>query len=282
MIDTIKNAFTKGDLAALRAKLLHSTSWSQHNTKAFGEDKLQGVVLNWLKLAGQCEVKNTLSISQGEQQVISLALQPENSNSSIAYTLWLETNGNVIKSVNAIVDTVQLSLATDKASEQVIQSLPKPDAFVLQDYDQQDHLQSELAVPSNVAKLSAEHKTVLDAWWSIWSKAQLAAIADVYQDSASISLPGSLNSATPADLFNYALAKFSKVTRAFAQLEQVVVEGEQVAVKWYLDGDENGQRIRAPFITLLTIENGKITAEQTNCDIFAFINRFNQSELFNG
>lgn len=282
MLHTLVNAFTKGDLAELKSKLLHSTCWAQHNAKSYGADKLQAIPVNWLKLAGACSVKNSAVVNQGDHQVINLVLRPEGADNSINYTFWLETNGQVVKSIDAVVDTMQLAFATNQATETVTQALPQPDAFVLQDYDQQDHLQDELATPANVAGLSGDLANQLNTWWAIWSSAQLSGIEQVYAENAEISLPGSALTNTPVELFNYVLNKYSQLTRVFCQIEKVAVDANNVAVKWFLDGDENGKRIRAPFITLLTLEQGKIVADNTTSDILAHINRFPDSELFNG
>jgi hypothetical protein len=281
MLNTFINTFTKGDLADLKSKLLHSTCWAQHNAKAFGEDKLQSIPLNWLTLAGRCNVESSKSINDGNQQVINLRLMPESGKNLINYTFWLKTNGKVIKSVDAIIDTMQLAFSTNQSIDEVKQKLPQPDAFVIQDYDQQDHLQNELAKPSNIASLDDEMAKVLDTWWSIWSQAQLSAIEVIYQKNAEINVPESSTSISPVSLFNFVLAKFNRLTRSFCQLESVAIEDKQVALKWFLDGDENGKKIRAPFITLLTIDNDKISEEITTTDILAYINRFTESSLFN-
>ncbi len=281
MLNTFINTFTNGDLAALKSKLLHSTCWAQHNAKAFGEDKLQSIPLHWLTLAGRCSVESSQNITDGNQQVINLRLMPESGNNLINYTFWLQTNGKVIKSVDAVIDTMQLAFSTNQNTDKVKQKLPQPDAFVIQDYDQQDHLQNELAKPSNITSLDDEMANVLDTWWSIWSQAQLSAIENIYHKSAEINVPASSTNISPDSLFNFVLAKFNRLTRSFCQLESVVVEGNQVALKWFLDGDENGKKIRAPFITILTITNDSISEEITTTDILAYINRFPESSLFN-
>jgi hypothetical protein len=281
MLNTLINTFTKGDLVGLKSKLLHSTCWAQHNAKAFGEDKLQSIPLNWLTLAGRCKVESSKSITDGKHQVINLSLLPESGQNRVNYTFWLETNGQVIKSVNAVVDTMQLAFSRNQTPDKIKQQLPQPDAFVIQDYDQQDHLQDEIAKPSNIASLDNSMAKALDTWWSIWSKAQLSAINDIYQPNAEIILPAAIKSAGLDELFNFVLDKFNRLTRNFCQLETIAIEGNKVALKWFLDGDENGSKIRAPFMTILTLDNGKIIEEITTSDILAYINRFPESALFN-
>lgn len=280
MLNSLVNAFTQGDLSGLNSKLLHSTCWSQHNTKAYGEDQLKSIPLNWLTLAGRCQLITSNSVSANNYSVINLQLGLQNTKQPVNYTFWLETNGQVIKSVEAMLDTKQLALANNQPIEQVSQALPSPDTFVLQDYDQQDHLQEEFAKPSNVAQLSEQQATLLDNWWEIWSKAQLASIDSVYHPNADIQLPGLLAVTDKNRLFDFVLNKFSNLSRAFAQIERVVVEDNNIAIKWFLDGDEKGQRIRAPFISMLTIDDNQIKAELTTTDILAYAKRFSQSELF--
>lgn len=282
MIETLIKAFTTGDIAELKSKLLHSTCWSQHNAKAYGQDKLQGQVLNWLALTGRCQVLNQTCLRQGEHSVVHLTLQPQHSEKTVDYRFWIETNGDVIKSVYAIVDTLQLAFATSQTTDVIMQELPQPDAFVLQDYDQQDHLQNDLAKPSNIGQLSHEQASLLDAWWAIWSEAQLANIDTLYQANAKIALPGATSNGNKQEFFDFVLNKHSGLTRVFCQLEQVIVDGDQVAVKWFMDGDEKGQRIRVPFITLLTLNQGKISVDQTSSDILAHVKRFQESMYFNG
>lgn len=281
MLNSLINAFTQGNLSGLTSKLLHSTCWSQHNTKAYGEDQLKSIPLNWLTLAGRCQLIMSNSICANKQTVINLQLALQNTEQPVNYTFWLETNGQVIKSIEAMLDTKQLVLASNKSIEQVIRALPCPDTFVLQDYDQQDHLQEEFAKPSNVGQLSEQQAILLDNWWEIWSKAQLASIDSIYLSNADIQLPGLMVSTDRNGLFDFVLSKFSHLSRAFAQIERVVVEDNKVAIKWFLDGDEKGQRIRAPFISMLIIDNNQIKAELTTTDILAYTKRFSESELFN-
>lgn len=280
MLDTLINAFTKGDLIGFKSKLLHSTSWSQHNSKAYGADKLQRIVTHWLQLAGRCEVKSSFNLLEDENQVISLELAPIGSSETVTYSLWLETNGQVIKSVNAYVDTVQLANVNQQELETVLSALPEPDAFVLPDYDQQDHLQNELAVPSKVCVTQEDLSKLLDKWWTVWSNAQLSEIENIYSEGATVNLSNNVNHGSPSQLFDFVLSKYTRLTRVFAQLELVAVEGDKVAIKWYLDGDDNGERVRAPFLTTLIVRDSKIHSETTVCDILAYKKRFSQSKLF--
>jgi hypothetical protein len=70
------------------------------------------------------------------------------------------------------------------------------------------------------------------------------------------------------------------LTRIFTQLEDIAIDGQDVAIKWFLDGDEGDDKIRLPFITLLKIENNRITVDTTICDILAFNKNFSASRVF--
>lgn len=280
MLEIIINAFTKGNLVGLKSKLLHSTSWAQHNVKAYGENKLQRIIVDWLTLVGRSEVLSQNVIRQGDNCVISINLKPIDTEQTVSYLLWLETNGNVIKSIYAIADTEQIRQIKSLSAEQIMSALPQPDAFELPDYDQQDHLQGDLATPSNIANRDHDFLKLLDHWWAIWSKFQLSAIEQMYSGNAEIELPGKQNKCSHSELFDFVLSIASKLDRPFAQLEHVILENNNAAIKWHLDGDLTGNKVRLPFITLLTLNDGKIISEQTTCDIWAFNKRFSESQLF--
>jgi hypothetical protein len=72
----------------------------------------------------------------------------------------------------------------------------------------------------------------------------------------------------------------SKLTRVFCQLEDVVIEGNNAAIKWFIDADELGQKIRLPLMTILKTNGEQITSEITTCDILAFNKRHHHSKLF--
>ena len=274
------NTFTNGDIADYKSSLLHSSSWSQHNSKMFGEDKLISVPLTWLMSAGRCQVMQSLVIKQANICVVQLKLKTQDYDSPINYTFWLHTNGEVIKSVYAIVDTQQLAMAKKIDANQVLSALPEPDPLVIPDYDQQDNFQSEFATPSSIIIEECSIGVLLDSWWSIWSNAQLSIIDEVYTGKSNISLPGSFQQKNSSDIFEFVLSLRSKLTRIFCQLEDVVVEGNNAAIKWFIDGDELGQKVRLPLITILKTNGGQITTEITTCDILAFKKRYNHSKLF--
>jgi hypothetical protein len=272
--------FTQGDVAGYKSSLLYSSFWSQHNTKMFGEDKLTSVPLNWLMSAGRCQVSQSLAVRQANISVIHLKLKIQEHDLPINYTFWLQNNGEVIKSVYAIVDTLQLSIVKNTHVDEITLSLPEPDPLVIPDYDQQDNLQGEFAIPSGIIPKPCSIDVLLDSWWSIWSSSQLQVIDDVYTQKSVISLPGSFQQKSSSDIFKFVLSIRSKLTRVFCQLEDVVVEGNNAAIKWFIDGDEFGQKVRLPLITILKTNGEQITSEITTCDILAFNKRHHHSKLF--
>jgi hypothetical protein len=278
MLDMLIKTFTQGDISSYKSSLLYSSFWSQHNTKMFGEDKLSSVPLNWLMSAGRCEVLQSLVVQQANITVIHLKLQTH--DLPINYTFWLHNNGAVIKSVYAIVDTLQLSIAKNIHTDELTLSLPDPDPLVIPDYDQQDNLQEEFATPSCLVTKPDSLNFLLDTWWAIWSNSQLSIIDNIYTETSDISLPGTFQQKNRDDVFKFILSIRSKLTRIFCQLEDVVIEGNSAAIKWFIDGDEFGQKIRLPLMTILKTDAGQITSEITTCDILAFNKRHSHSKLF--
>ena len=280
MLDMLIKTFTQGDITGYKSSLLHSSCWSQHNTKMFGEDKLSSVPLNWLMSAGRCQVFQSLVVQQANISVIHLKLKTQDYDLPINYTFWLHNNNAVIKSVYAIVDTLQLSIAKNTHVDEITLSLPEPDPLLIPDYDQQDNLQGEFATPSCLIPEPCSLTTLLDSWWSIWSSSQLSIIDDIYTEKSDVSLPGSFQQKNRSDIFEFTLSIKLKLTRVFCQLEDVVIEGNNVAIKWFIDGDELGQKIRLPLITILKTDGQQITSEITTCDILAFKKRYNHSRIF--
>lgn len=272
--------FTLGDVTGYKSGLLHSSFWSQHNTKMFGEDKLTSVPLTWLMSAGRCQVMQSLVVQQANISVIHLKLKTQDYDLPINYTFWLHNNGKAIKSVYAIVDTLQLSIAKNATVDEITLSLPEPDPLVIPDYDQQDNLQDEFAIPSSIIIELCSLSVLLDSWWSIWSNSQLSIIDDVYTEKSNISLPGSFQQKSRSDIFEFVLSIKSKLTRVFCQLEDVAIEGNDAAIKWFIDADELGQKVRLPLITILKTNGKHITSEITTCDILAFNKRHYHSKLF--
>jgi hypothetical protein len=280
MLDTIINAFTTGNVKEIQEKLIHSSAWSQHLVKHYGQEKLISIVLSWLKLAGRSKVVTSQVISSGETQVIHLQLQPLGTKRTIDYIFWLETNGKIIKAISSIVDTQKLASVSKLDKTDMLLTLPEPDPFVLCDYDQQDHLQGELAVPSNMTMMTEPLADVVDKWWSIWSEKQLANISEVYAEELVAQYAGKTMFKKQESLFNYVLTLQAKLTRKFAQIENIIAEGNNVAIKWSLDGDEGESRIRVPFISMLTIQDGTIVTEYTLSDNLAHGKRYCASKVF--
>ena len=280
MLDMLIKTFTQGDIAGYKASLLHSTFWSQHNTKFFGQEKLTSIPLTWLRCAGRCQVVQSVAICQGNVSVIQLLLKTQDCEGPVNYTFWLHDNGEIIKSAFAIVDTLQLAIASNTEVKKMILALPEPDPLVIQDYDQQDNLQGEFAKPSNVIRGNCSFITLLDDWWSIWSDSQLSIIDEVYADAADISLPVSFQQQGGRELFEFVLSIYSKLTRVFCQLEDIVIDGNNVAIKWFIDADEQGEKVRLPLITILKTDGDHITSEITTCDVLAFEKRHSHSALF--
>lgn len=280
MLDSIINAFTEGDLADLNSKMLHSSYWGQHNAKFYGAEKLNMILGNWFALTGKCTVLTHQTIKQNNHYVVHLRFEPTNKIGVINYVFWLETNQKMLKSVRAIVDTVQLATINKGSADKVSGYLPPADPLVISDYDQQDHLQHDIAWPSGLVGKQTQNAEILDQWWAIWNQKQLANINTLYNDNAIINLPGDKQPQKRDQLFEFVLSKINTLTRIFTQLEDIAIDGQDVAIKWFLDGDEGENKVRLPFITLLKIENNKVTVDTTVCDILAFNKNFSASRVF--
>jgi hypothetical protein len=280
MLDMLIRTFTQGDIAGYKASLLHSTRWSQHNTTFLGQEKLISVPLTWLQYAGRCQALQSIVVRQADVSVIHLLLKMQDSEPSINYTFWLHNNGKVIKSVTAIVDTQQLARAKNIEKNKMVMALPEPDPLVIPDYDQQDNLQGEFAIPSGIIRDQCPFSDLLDAWWSIWSDSQLSSIDEIYADAADISLPVSFQQQGHEELFEFVLSIYSKLSRVFCQLEDIVIDGSNAAIKWFIDADEQGRKVRLPLITIVKTDGQHIISEITTCDILAFEKRHSHSVLF--
>jgi hypothetical protein len=280
MLDSIINAFTKGDIKGLDSKLLHSAYWSQHDAKLYGFEKLNTIVGNWLKLVGRSTIISHQTILQDNHYIVHLTLEPDENDGKVNYIFWLETNQQLIKSVSAIVDTVQLAMLPNCSAQIVSECLPSADPLLISDYDQQDHLQNELAWPSNLVTNHDGKIKILDQWWAIWIQKQLVNINKIYAENALVSLPSQAKHANRQLLFDYVLSITSKLTRIFTQLEDIAIQDKHVAIKWFLDGDDGSTKVRLPFFTLLEIENGQIISDTTICDILSFQKRFSKSRIF--
>ncbi|TMO62520.1 hypothetical protein CWC18_09865 [Pseudoalteromonas aurantia] len=280
MLTTFINTITKGDVAGLQHKLLHSTCWSQHLHKAYGAGQIKNRLICLFQQFGKCTIEESFELKSDNEHIICLSIKPEKAQSSVHYILWLETNGQVIKSIDAMLDTMKLDCINKHSKKTILNTLPTPDAFILHDYDQQNHLQCELVTPTNIANISDKLASLLDAWWSIWSAAQLSKIDSIYEKQANIILSGHEDAIKPSALFEFIMNKYAHLSRIFCQIEKVIVDKGKVAVKWYLDGDENGKRIRVPYVSILSFKEGKINQDITIADLCAHKKRYPESDLY--
>jgi hypothetical protein len=119
MLDSIINTFTRGDLADLSSKMLHSVYWAQHSAKFYGSEKINVVLGNWFAFTGEYTVLAHQTIKQNNHYVVPLTFEPTNKNGIINYVFWLETNQLMLKSVLVIVDTVQLEAVIHSNTEKM-------------------------------------------------------------------------------------------------------------------------------------------------------------------
>ena len=77
-------------------------------------------------------------------------------------------------------------------------------------------------------------------WDQCYRFAQLSIIDALYVDKSDISLPGSFKQKSSLEIFKFILSIKSKLARVFCQLEYVAIQGNNAAIKWFIDGDVQG------------------------------------------
>ncbi len=259
--------FESGDPEILNTKLLHSSSWKQNNVTAFGHAQINQLLSDWIALVGRCNVKLVSEIKDGDMHHIMLQLTPTKGEQFFLISLWVKHNDNVIKRVNCIVDTLQLTKSKKITINQIRESLPNPDPLQIPDLDHQDHLQNCHAVPSMLIDNAMINTGLLDKWWSIWTCGQLKGISQLYSEDAYIYNPQHGENCSPDSLFNSIATIRSLFVRKLCQIEHISMEENRVAISWYLDGDDKllRQRVRINCCSLL-----EINSDQISKDIFIF------------
>jgi len=275
MLQTFVSLFTQQNLSALREKFLHSTSWTQQGCKAYGAEQLKSIPLSWFYYAGLSRCDRANVVEGQEQSLVSLSLTPKDGTQNVDYVFWLEHQKDVIKSIHSIVDSKALISGLSLFEDDYLNRMPTPAPLVICNYDQQDHLQNELAKPSDYISNVGLSET-LDLWWSIWAKSNLSAALEVYFEHKQPELIASY----PAT--EVVLNLNQKLSRIFCQIESVIHDSKQgtVAIKWYLDGDHQGQRVRLNFISEFEFEQSKISVEKLHFDPLAFKKRYSNLSLF--
>ena len=281
MLDSFIRFYEKGDTQTLANKLLHTAFWSQHNFKAYGNAQINEAMSNWLAMAGRCKTRVLSKLQTDSGELYVLELHSRNNKKGFLMTLDVHHNQKVIKSVNCIVDTQQLAESLGVSLNDISHHLPQPDPLIVPDYDHQNHLQDDHAIPSMLMPDQHRLASSLDAWWQIWSVGQLSQIEQSYDKAAVIRFPDK-DSETDCDkLFNAFSGLRSQFKRPFCQLLRIVANEQQAVLFWYFEGDEKDtlQRERISFCSILDFEQNLIVKDALVTDLAAHFIRYPESRI---
>lgn len=286
MFNAFINLFCHGDINALKAKFLHTTSWLQHDSTAYGETQIGQLWLQSLQDFGFGELIESQRVNDGEFSALHCKFKGLNNENIVRVAFLFEHNQQYIKRVNSIFDSYRLLNYLQLQEEQLMARYPSPDPLIIAKFDHQLHPKSFHAIPTSICdKLNDTDGFVLDTWWSLWQKQNFPAISQIYSDDCKVDLPTPEITTSTYDLRNLALNLTLQLNRSYCQLEQVIVDLNnhgKIAILWQIDGDfnDNGNiiRIKLPVQSMLTIDNGKIIEESMMIDWHSAMKRFGLSQ----
>ena len=108
MFQALSDLYTLGELDQVKQKLLHTTSWKQHEFTAYGQSQIEKAWLSSIALFGFSHLLEKQFIKGEKHSAIFLKLANKN-NDELSFSLIFEHNKDVIKRVNCIVDTQRLA-----------------------------------------------------------------------------------------------------------------------------------------------------------------------------
>ncbi len=269
----IQRLFTVGDVAGMRARLLHSSIWQQHGKTSFGDEQITAHWMRWLAACGTGICAQTNSAENNRESVQILTLTQAGRATPVRLAVWYWHNGEHIKRALCIPDTEMMAAALSTDYSEITQRLPPPDPLVIADYDQQRHPLSVEVLPSQLADLPSAIKPAFDAWWSLWQDGQLAATEQAYLPAAKIFLPGKVEPGLPEALVNYSAHMFHNLRRRYCVPESVIwnpQSPDKLAVLWHMEGDAHNnakdpsarsRRIRVTVINFLEFSQKRIARE---------------------
>lgn len=280
MFQELTDLYTLGDLDKIRSKILHSSSWKQHEFTAYGSAQIEKMWLKSLELFGFCTVVESQFIHGDGTSALYLTFVKSEDNIPISLSIVFEHNQTHIKKVHCIVDTKSVAKSLQITEQALLLLMPSADPLLISQFDHQLHPQSFHAQPGDVCSLPSNMINIIDAWWHIWQANQVASFNEIYAEDARIIIAGEDNPQNVGQLRNYKLRLNNRLNRSYCQLESIAVDKKhsQVAVSWQIDGDfqdgDKTKRLRLAVHTYLSIENGKITSERFVVDWLAIQKRF--------
>ncbi|QBY04206.1 nuclear transport factor 2 family protein [Thalassotalea sp. HSM 43] len=273
--------YGEGNLNVLRAKLLHSSSWQQHNLCCYGNELQQAMWLEHISDFGLGNVDVANCVSNGHHTVVHINAANKANSNPVNMALYFHHNDEYIKTVECIVDSHSYQHAIEADCSQFIDKLPTPDPIIASQIDQQLHPKTSHMTPANLVDGNCPHIDALNNWWSMWVDKQLSLASDIYADEARVELSHSYLDNDSDDIKSYIIKLTKTLKRSYFQLEDIIVDAkssDKVAIKWFVDGDitSNGTntRVSVPVLTILTFAQGQISHESMLVDWHATAKQF--------
>jgi len=268
LAETLTRLYTEGDLEGARARLLHSTEWTQHQFTAYGDELISRCWMSLLALCGLSRLEDRTSVRAPGESLHLLTLTPRHGRDPVRIALWTWHNDEHLKRVFCHVDTAQLCRSLGMDAALLAERLSAPDPIVIVDYDQQAYAGSIDATPGDLLEARADVQEPLNGWWTLWQRMQLANVARCYAADAAIRIPGTDEQASLEQLADYCAVWFVRMRRRNCQLESVIADRSEpgsIAVLWRMEGDmecrTGVRRVRVPVVSLLRVAAGAIRAE---------------------
>lgn len=269
MFDALTELYTEGDLDKLRAFILHSSSWRQHDFTSYGNAQIEKQWLQSIALLGFKPLAEKQVVQgKGHSAIYFELANNDSENNRIGF--FFEHNGEHIKRVNAIVDTTSLSA-----------NLPDADPLLISQFDHQLHPQSAHAEPSDLITLPEQYRDVVDQWWHIWQANQMASFGTLYDQQAVVKIAGLPESSGIEQIRNFRIKLSNQLNRSYCQLQHIIFDEQNnsFASTWCIDGDfidnDEIKRIRIPLMSFVSLSaDGVITSERIQVDWLALQKRF--------
>lgn len=286
MFNQLIELYTKGDLAQLSAKILHSSAWKQHDFTAYGNMQIEKLWLKSIEQFGFLEITERQEIKGEQCSALYIELANKDKSEKVSIAFFFEHNNLHIKKLHCIIDTLALAKLLQQDAATLINKLPASDPLVLSQFDHQLHPKSYHATPDDIVNLPASMKHTVNKWWTIWQEKQLANFDQIYSSDAQIQIAGFGINENFHKLRSFHLKLHNRMNRSYCQLENISFNEAQnsVAIKWHVDGDylDNGaiKRIRIPIISIMTIEAGIVIKEHLQVDWLALCKQYKVSYPF--
>ncbi|MFT6193347.1 MAG: hypothetical protein ACJASU_000242 [Cognaticolwellia sp.] len=286
MFNQLIELYTKGDLAQLSAKILHSSAWKQHDFTAYGNVQIEKLWLKSIEQFGFLEITERQEIKGEQYSALYIELVNEDKSEKVSITFFFEHNNLHIKKLHCIFDTLALAKLLKQDVATMTNALPASDPLLLSQFDHQLHPKSYHAMPEDIVNLPVSMKDTVNKWWNIWQEKQLANFDKTYTSDALIQIAGFGISEGFQKLRNFHLKLHNRMNRSYCQLENISFNEIQssVAIKWHVDGDylDKGaiKRIRIPVISIITIKDGVVTKEHLQVDWLALCQQYKVSYPF--